>query len=419
MSATRALPLSGIRILCLEQFGAGPFGSSHLADLGAEVIKIEDPGTGGDVGRTIPPYTDGEDSLFFETFNRGKRSISLDLNSAGGRAIFEDLVRVSDAVYSNLRGDVPEKIGITFEDLKELNLRIVCCSLSGFGMTGPRRAEPGYDYVIQGLTGWMDITGEPDGPPTKSGLSIVDFSAGYVAALALLAGLHAAKRDGVGLDCDVSLYETALSMLTYPGVWHMNAGFTPERTHHSAHPSIVPFQAFQASNGWLVIAAPKEKFWQRLTGVLGVPELSQNPKFRTLADRQRNSEELLGILDRIIATRTVAEWMAPLRAAAVPSGEVKSVAEALQDPHVAARRMVVEADHPVYGRVKTMASPVKVGTATAPVVRAPQRGEHTEEILRTLLHRDDDEIALARSSGALGPPGPAGFPIPLNASQIQ
>ncbi len=396
------LPLSGIRILALEQFGAGPFGSSHLADLGAEVIKIEDPRTGGDVGRTVPPYVDGEDSLFFETFNRGKKSISLDLTSPAGRAIFDDLVKVSDAVYSNLRGDVPSKIGITYDDVKHLNPAIVCCSLSGFGMTGPRRAEPGYDYVVQGLTGWMDITGEPDGPPTKSGLSLVDFSAGYVAALALLAGLHAAQRDGIGMDCDVSLYDTALSMLTYPGVWHLNAGFTPARTHRSAHPSVVPFQAFQASDGWLVIAAPKEKFWQRLTGVLGRPDLAENPKFHLLADRQRNSAELLEILDDIIATRTVAEWMVPLRAAAVPSGEVKSVAEAFLDPQTTARNMVLEAEHPRYGTVKTIASPVKVGTETAPALRAPQRGEHTEELLRDLIHFDADDIVAARASGAFG-----------------
>jgi crotonobetainyl-CoA:carnitine CoA-transferase CaiB-like acyl-CoA transferase len=400
------LPLSGIRILAIEQFGAGPFGSSHLADLGAEVIKIEDPSTGGDVGRTVPPYIDGEDSLFFETFNRGKKSISLDLSSPAGRAIFDDLVKVSDAVYSNLRGDVPSKIGITYDDLKHINPAIVCCSLSGFGMTGPRRADPGYDYVIQGLTGWMDITGEPDGPPTKSGLSLVDFSAGYVAALALLAGLHAAQRDGIGMDCDVSLYDTALSMLTYPGVWHLNAGFEPVRTHHSAHPSVVPFQAFQASDGWLVIAAPKEKFWQRLTGVLGRPDLAQNPKFRLLTDRQRNSAELLGILDDIIVTRTVAEWMEPLRAAAVPSGEVKSVAEAFLDPQTTARNMVVEAEHPRYGIVKTIASAVKVGSETAPALRAPQRGEHTRELLRDLIGFDSDDIAAARASGAFGVPVP-------------
>jgi crotonobetainyl-CoA:carnitine CoA-transferase CaiB-like acyl-CoA transferase len=396
------LPLSGIRILALEQFGAGPFGSSHLADLGAEVVKIEDPNSGGDVGRSVPPYAEGEDSLFFETFNRGKKSISLDLTSPSGRDIFNALVKVSDAVYSNLRGDVPQKIGIAYEDLQGINPRIVCCSLSGFGMTGPRRAEPGYDYVIQGLTGWMDITGEPDGPPTKSGLSIVDFSTGYVAALALVSGLFAARRDGIGMNCDVSLYDTAISMLTYPGVWHLNAGFVPGRTHHSAHPSVVPFQAFQASDGWLVIAAPKEKFWLRLTEVLGRPDLAQDPKFRTLSDRQRNSTEILAVLDEIIATKTVADWMEPLRAAGVPSGEVKSVAAAMQDPQTIARNMVVEAEHPRYGTVKTIASPVKVGPHSVAPLRAPRRGEHTDEVLRALLGYGDADIGAALAAGAFG-----------------
>jgi crotonobetainyl-CoA:carnitine CoA-transferase CaiB-like acyl-CoA transferase len=396
------LPLEGIRILSLEQFGAGPFGTSHLADLGAEVIKIEDPTSGGDVGRYVPPYASGEDSLFFEAFNRGKKSISLDLGSDEGRAIFHQLVKVSDAVYSNMRGDVPAKIGITYADLKEINPAIVCCSLSGFGMTGPRRAEPGYDYVIQGLTGWMDITGEPDGPPTKSGLSIVDFSTGYVAALALLAGLHAAERDGVGMDCDVSLYETALSMLTSPGVWHLNAGFNPKRMHNSAHPSVVPFQAFEASDGWLVVAAPKEKFWTRLTEVLGRPDLAENPMYRTLSDRQQNSAELLEILDAAFATRTVADWVTDLKAAAVPSGEVKSVADAFLDPQIEARNVIVEAEHPVYGTVKTIASPVRVGDHFAPATRAPQRGEHTHQVIGELLGLSEEQLRAAADAGAFG-----------------
>ena len=189
----------------------------------------------------------GEDSLFFEAFNRNKKSISIDMNTPEGRSVFEDLVKVCDVVYSNLRGDVPAKMKITYNDLKHLNPKIVCVSLTGFGMTGPRSSEPGYDYILQGLGGWMDLTGEPDGPPTKSGLSMVDFSGGFIAAISLLAGVHAARRDGVGMDCDLSLYDAAISMLTYPAVWHMNAGFEPVRTHHSAHPSLVPFQAFEAS----------------------------------------------------------------------------------------------------------------------------------------------------------------------------
>ena len=230
------LPLADVRILSVEQYGAGPFATLHLADLGAEVIKVEDPSVGGDVGRYVPPYSEGEDSLFFESFNRNKKSISINLNSPAGREVFEDLVKVSDVVYSNLRGDVPKKMRITYDDLKHLNPKIVCCSLTGFGMTGPRSQEPGYDYILQGLAGWMDLTGEPDGPPTKSGLSMVDYSGGLISTISLLVALHAARRDGVGMDCDVSLYDTAIGMLTYPAAWHLNAGFEPVRTHHSAHP---------------------------------------------------------------------------------------------------------------------------------------------------------------------------------------
>lgn len=398
-----SLPLSGIRILSLEQYGAGPFGTSHLADLGAEVIKIEDPRTGGDVGRYVPPYFDEEDSLFFEGLNRGKKSISLDMSTTEGRTIFERLVTVSDAVYSNLRGDVPEKMKITYADLQHLNPAIVCCSLSGFGTTGPRRDEPGYDYIIQGLTGWMDLTGEPDGPPTKSGLSVVDWSTGFVAALALLGGLRAAERDGIGMDCDVSLYDTAISMLSYPGVWHLNAGYAPTRTHHSAHPSIIPFQAFQASDGWFVLAAPKEKFWQRIASAIGQPQLAEDPRFTTMAARQTNAAALLEILEPTFAGNTVAHWVQTFRAVAVPTGEVKSVAEALQDPHTKERGLIVEADHPRYGTVKSLASPVKVGNATAPTLRAPQRGEHTEQILADLLKMDEAAVATAHARGAFGP----------------
>ncbi|MGW3507143.1 CaiB/BaiF CoA transferase family protein [Streptomyces sp. NPDC000994] len=397
-----ALPLEGVRILAVEQFGAGPFGSLHLADLGAEVIKIEDPNSGGDVGRHVPPYITDTDSLYFETFNRGKKSIVLDLATDAGRAVFNDLVATSHAVYSNLRGDVPAKIGLMYDDLKHLNPSIVCCSLSGFGMNGPRQKEPGYDYILQALAGWMDITGEPDGPPTKSGLSIVDFSTGFVAALALVCGLYSARGTGVGMDCDVSLFDTAVSMLTYPGVWHLNAGHQPERLSHSAHPSLVPFQAFEAADGWMVIACPKEKFWPRLAKVLGRPELADDERFRTFADRQRNAEELTGILSGILRTRPRHEWMEGLRAAAVPAGEVNSVEQALKDPQVLARNLIVEAEHPYYGTVRTIASPVRVGDRPARPQRAPRIGEQTDEVLRDLLYYTDEEFAEVSAGGAFG-----------------
>ncbi len=395
-------PLQDIRIISLEQYGAGPFGSVQLADLGADVIKIEDPASGGDIGRYVVPLQDGEDSVFFEVFNRNKRSIDLDISTAAGRAVFEDLVRVSDIVYSNLRGDVPKKLGIRYEDLKHLNAAIVCCSLSGFGMTGPRSAEPGYDYVLQGIAGWMDITGEPDGPPTKSGLSVVDYSGGLVAAISMLAALHAARRDGIGADCDVSLFDTAISMLTYPAAWALNSDFVPVRTHHSAHPSIVPFQAFPSADGWLVVACPKEKFWKRLAVVIGRPELADDPRFIDFTARRHNAVALIEILETVFVTRTSKEWLADLTAAGVPSGPVNSVIDALSDPHTAARDMLVTTEHPHFGAVTQVASAVRVGTEPTVYRRAPRRNEHASEVMREVLGYSGDRLTELREGGAFG-----------------
>jgi len=395
-------PLEDVRIVAVEQYGAGPFGSVHLADLGAEVIKIEDPRVGGDVGRYVPPYAEGEDSLFFEAFNRNKSSLSLDLTTTAGRAVFEDLVTVSDAVYSNLRGDVPAKIKITYDDLKHLNPAIVCCSLTGFGMTGPRSKEPGYDYVLQALAGWMDLTGDPEGPPTKSGLSMVDYSGGFVAAISLLAGIHAARRDGIGMDCDVSLYDTAMGLLTYPATWHLNAGFTPVRTRHSAHPSLVPFQAFEAKDGWMVVGCAKEKFWQRLCVVIERPEWADDPAFATFADRDRNRDVLLPLLEDIFATKTVEEWVEPLRAASVPTARINDVAAALTEPHTIARDLLVETEHPRYGTVRQVASPVRVGSEPPTYRRAPLRNEDAGRILGEMLGYDAATVADLGDRGAFG-----------------
>lgn len=380
-----SLPLADVRILAIEQFGAGPFGSMHLADLGADVIKIEDPRTGGDVGRYVPPYAEAEDSLFFETFNRNKRSISLDITTPPDRAVFEDLVRCSDAVYSNLRGDVPPKLRICYEDLKHLNPLIVCCSLSAFGMSGPRARDPGYDYVLQGLAGWMSLTGEPDGLPTKTGLSLVDYSGGFVAVIALLAGLHAARRDGAGMDCDVALFDTALSLLTYPATWHLNGGFEPARTARSAHPSLVPFENFPTAEGWIVVACAKEKFWQRLVEAIGRPELADDPRFATFDARHRHHAVLEGLLDAVFATAPASKWVDVLSEAGVPCAPVNDVEQALADPHARARAMFVRTEHPRWGTIRQLASPVRVGRPRDIHRRAPARDEHRDEIMRDLL----------------------------------
>ena len=396
-------PLEDVRIVAVEQYGAGPFGTMHLADLGAEVVKIEDPRFGGDVGRYVPPYQEAEDSLFFETFNRNKRSISVDLSSDAGRTVFEDLVRVSDVVYSNLRGDVPDRLRLRYEDLKHLNPAIVCVSLSGFGMTGPRRSEPGYDYILQALAGWMSLTGEPSGPPAKSGLSLVDYSGGFVAALSLMAGLHAARRDGVGCDCDVSLYDVALSMLTYPATWHMTGGFEPERTARSAHPSLVPFQAFHASDGWFVVGCAKEKFWKQLAAAIDRGELLADERFQGFEGRLRHRDELVAILDEVFARESVAHWLDVLGTAGVPCGPVQDVAGALADPHTAARRLIVETDHPRFGTVRQLASPVRVGDpGEVTYRRAPLRNEDGGALLDELLGYDDARVAELAAAGAFG-----------------
>jgi crotonobetainyl-CoA:carnitine CoA-transferase CaiB-like acyl-CoA transferase len=403
-SAPRPRPLADVRIVAVEQYGAGPFGSVHLAELGADVIKIEDVATGGDVARAVPPFQSGADSLFFQTFNHDKRSVALDLTNPAGRSVFEDLVRVSDAVYSNLRGDVPAKLGLRYADLAHVNPRIVCVSLSGFGMTGPRRAEPAYDYILQGMAGWQSLTGDPDGPPTKSGLSLVDYSGGLVAALALLAGVHAARRDGIGCDCDTSLFDTAMNMLTYVAAWTMAPASTyePERLPYSAHPSIVPFQNFRTADGWIVIVCAKEKFWQRLVDVLGIVQVRDDPRFANFAARRTNRTHVVATLQAVLEKRTTAEWLAGLTAAGVPCAPINDVRSALADPQTAARELVTEVEHPAFGKASWIASPVRVGEPSKKHGAAPRLGEHTEIVLREVLGYGDARINELRSEGAFG-----------------
>lgn len=395
-------PLEDIRIVAVEQYGAGPFGSLHLADLGAEVIKVEDARTGGDVGRYVPPFQAGEDSLFYESFNRNKKSISIDLATPAGQQVLRDLVRVSDAVYSNLRGDIPERLGLRYDDLKEINPKIVCCSLSGFGMTGPRRAEPAYDYILQGLCGWMSLTGEPDGPPAKSGLSMVDYSGGFVAAITLLAAIHTARRDGKGMDCDLSLFDVAISLLTYVGTWQMNGDFTPRRTAHSAHPSLVPFQNFETTDGWIVVGCAKEKFWRRLVEVVGMPELANEQRFKDFAARRAHAAELIPMLQERFRTESSQHWLERLIRAGVPCGPIQTVEQALSDPQTGARELILEVEHPRFGHVRELASPVRVGRLRDDHHRAPQRNEDAQEILVGLLGYSPEKIEQLESAAAFG-----------------
>jgi crotonobetainyl-CoA:carnitine CoA-transferase CaiB-like acyl-CoA transferase len=403
------LPLDDVRVLAVEQFGAGPWATLQLADLGAEVIKIEDPASGGDVGRYVPPFQEGEHSLFFETFNRNKKSVSLDLRHPESRSVLEDLVRGVDAVYSNLRGDQPRRLGLTYDRLRHVNPRIVCCSLSGFGMTGPRASEGGYDFMMQGLAGWQTLTGDPDGPPTKSGISLVDLSGGYASTIALLAGLWRARRDGVGCDCDVSLFETALHELMYIGPWAATRGYVPPRRRNSAHASIVPFQNFRAADGWLVVAAAKQKFWERLCEVLGEPALGTDSRFATMTARDEHRDELVPVLEELFARRTVQEWIDLLVPAGVPAARVNTVLEALAEPQTEAREDVVEHEHPVLGTVRSIRTPLRLEADGEQLERAsargPFRGEHTEEVLAGLCGYSPERIRELAEAGVFGEAG--------------
>ena len=377
-------PLDGVRILAVSQFGAGPFGTTVLADLGAEVIKIEEPGGGGDIVRYVPPYTADQDSLYFQSFNRGKKSLALDLRHPDGQSVLHDLVRVSDAVFNNVRGDQPKRLGLTYDQLKTVNPRVVCCSLSGFGSTGPRAAEPAYDYLIQGQAGWMSITGEPDGPPGKCGVSVIDFSGGYAAMLGLMVALYDAQRSGVGRDVDVSLLDTAVSMLSYFAAWALNRDWEPARVPASGHQTLVPAQNFRTADGWIVVFCAKEKFWLSLVRLMGLPALASDPRFDAFPGRLAHKDALLPILEERFATKSTGEWLGLLRGH-VPCAPVNSVREALEDEQVLAREMIVEIDHPVFGRMRQVASPIKTeGAITAPAP-APRLGEHTDTLLQDVL----------------------------------
>ena len=394
-------PLDGLRILAVSQFGAGPFGTQFLADLGAEIIKIEDPAVGGDVARQVGPFAADGDSLYFQSFNRGKKSITLDLKHPDGRAVLRDLARVSHAVYNNLRGDLPETLGVTYAALKDVNPALVCCSLSGYGRTGPRAAEPAFDYLIQGYAGWMSVTGEPDGPPGKCGVSVVDFAAGYASIAALLAGLWDAQRTGVGRDVELSLLDTAVSMLSYYAIWALNRDWQPSRVEDSGHQSLVPAQNFPTRDGWIVIFCNKEKFWRSLIEAMELPNVARDPRFATFADRAAHKAALVPILSARFAERTTADWLGRLRGR-VPCAPVNTIAEALADEQVAARDMILEIKHPRFGVLREVASPVKTEGAVPNLNPAPALGQHTDEILGTLLHYDAGRIAALHSSGALG-----------------
>jgi crotonobetainyl-CoA:carnitine CoA-transferase CaiB-like acyl-CoA transferase len=390
-----SLPLRGVKIVSVEQYGAGPFGTQHLADLGAEVIKIENPAEGGDVGRGVGPYYFGPgDSHFFESFNRNKKSLTLNLKAPGAFDVVHDLVRDADAVFDNLRGDLPAKLGLTYEHLAACNPRIVCAHLSAYGRSGPRIDWPGYDYLMQAEAGYLSLTGEPDGPPTRFGLSVIDMMTGVTAALALLAGILDARASGRGRDMDVSLFDVAMHNLNYVGAWYLNEGKVVGREPRSSHPSLTPSQLYRTQDGWLFVMCNKEKFWPLLVNALGHPEWAAHPDFCNFAARLANRQRVTVMLDEAFSTATTAVWLERL-AGIVPVAPVNDVQQALENPFAQAHGCIMEAPHPARGSIRTLACPIRCPDEPQPVGIAPTLGEHTEEILQGLGY-DAAQIATLR-----------------------
>jgi crotonobetainyl-CoA:carnitine CoA-transferase CaiB-like acyl-CoA transferase len=396
---TRTLPLAGIRVLTFENFGAGPYGSMHLADLGAEVIKVENREQGGDATRGMGPFFLGEhDSHFFQTFNLNKKSVTLNLKHPDGQEAFRRLVRTADVVMNNLRGDQPAKLGLDYATLGPLNPRIVCGHLSAYGRDNERRGWPGYDYLMQAEAGYLHLTGEPGSPPARMGLSIVDFMTGITLAVALLAALVGVGKTGRGRDVDVSLFDVALHQLTYPGNWYLNEGHRTERMPRSSHPSTVPVQLLRTADGWIFVMCMTEKFWLSLLEEMGRADLAADPRFSTVEARRSNRELLTSLLDEEFSRASTADWLRRLQGK-LPAAPVNDIAAALDNPYARAVGMVRGLPHPARDDFRVLANPIKLDGERLDSRVAPRLGEHTVQLLREAGY-SEEEIEALRASGA-------------------
>ncbi len=392
-------PLAGVRILDLSRILSGPFATMIFADLGADVIKLENPRTGDDTREWAPPYQ-GDQSAYFLSVNRNKQGIAVDLKTAKGREIALRLVDRADVLVENFRPGTAARLGLGYDDLHARNPGLIYASISGFGQTGPYASEPGYDAIAQALGGIMSVTGEADGEPVRVGNSAADLSAAMWAAIGILAALHARHASGCGEWIDISLLDGQIAWLTYLAGGYFASGEVPPR-YGSAHPSIVPYQALRTADGHLMVAVGNDTLWRRFAPLIGLPELVDDPRFDSNPQRVANRAQLIPLIEGALATRGSVAWADELSRVGIPAGPINNVDAALEHPQVAARDMVLSTEHPTAGTLRMTGSPIKLSRYKATVRRPPPTlGEHTDAVLGELGY-SAAEIATLRDEGVV------------------
>ncbi len=404
-------PLSHIRVLDLSRVLAGPWAGQNLADLGAEVIKVERPGVGDDSRAFGPPWVkdkagrETKDSAYFTSANRGKKSITVNVAKPQGQALIRALARECDVLIENYKYGDLARYGLGYDELKNLNPRLVYCSVTGFGQTGPYRERPGYDFMIQGMGGMMSVTGEPDGAPgggpQRAGVPIADIITGMYASIAICAALASRAETGQGQHLDLALLDSQIALLAYQNTNYFSTGTPPGRIGN-LHPNIVPYQPFRASDGEVIVACGNDNLFRKFCDAAGHPELAADPRFASNGKRVENRAEMTRLIQAIFGKKTTAEWLALLEAAGVPNGPINNIAQVFEEPQVKARGVKIELDHAAAGKLPLVASPMRFsGTPLEYRLPPPLLGEHTDEVLKELLGKSGAEIARLRAAGVL------------------
>ena len=402
-------PLSHIRVLDLSRVLAGPWAGQNLADLGAEVIKVERPKVGDDSRAFGPPWVkdregrDTKDSAYFTSANRGKKSITVNIAKPEGQALIRALARECDVLIENYKHGDLARYALAYEDLKGVNPRLIYCSVTGFGQTGPYCDRPGYDFMIQGMGGMMSITGEPDGAPgggpQRAGVPIADIITGMYASVAICAALAHRARSGVGQHLDLALLDSQIALLAYQNTNYFSTGTPPKRIGN-LHPNIVPYQPFRSSDGEVIVACGNDNLFRKFCDAAGCPELAQDPRFATNGKRVENRAEITRLIQEIFRKKTTGEWLGLLEAAGVPNGPINDVAQVFEEPQVRARGVKIEVEHAAAGKLPLVASPMRFsGTALEYRLPPPLLGEHTDQILREFLKLNEIEIGKLRADG--------------------